>query len=145
MVNVQLLASVIVAETTPGHKFISVVDPAAGTVKVPPGLKFTVYPPVPPVGVKDIAPLHAELQVTLEETDVELIAGGCVSVGVNVREQPFVSKITNVFTPAHKFVNVEIPADTGTEKVPFMVTVYGPTLPPIFPVIEPLHKPKQVG
>ena len=45
--------------------------------------------------------------------DVELKAKGCVKLFVNVLMHPFVSTTTNVFIPAHKFVNVDKPDTTG--------------------------------
>jgi Ni,Fe-hydrogenase III component G len=138
------VACVIVALVVAVQRFASVTVtvyvPAATPDKsceLAPLLQLYVYPAVPPLTVKSIAPVDPPLQATLV-TDVERFnAVGCVIVALVVAVQRFASVTVTVYVPATT-------PDKSCELAPLLQLYVYPAVPPLtVKSIAPVDPPLQ--
>ena len=107
-VAVQVLLSVTVIVTTPGHKFpILFVDEVEGVDEADTHEKL-VYGGVPPPGTAAAEPLQAALQVILLLVPFATNNGGWFNVVVKVFTQPLLLVAVTVYVPAHAFFKVSL-------------------------------------
>ena len=106
-VPVQPLTSVIVTEYEPA------VSPILSSVVTPPP-QLNVYGPVPPVGVRLIAPVFPPLQATLVTTVVpETTDAGCAIVKLCEAVHPLASVAVTVHVPAVRPDTDFVPSPVG--------------------------------
>ena len=114
-----------------------------------PALQVYEYGAVPPVGETDILPLHAALQVMLDDEPFAIKTEGCDIDVVNDLTQPLLSVTEKEWTPAHRLeivlVVIALVVKVGPGIIGSTKTVYGKAPPFKDAFTDPLHKPKHKG